>query len=333
MNLQPPASYPREINVVGPITPACERVQQMLFKPFDLAKWITLGFCAWLAGLGESGGGGSYGYNGDNHGGNQAGQPLEQFRHFYHAAGDYMTANLVWIVPLAIFLVLAGVALWVLVLWLSSRGKFMFLHCVALDKAEVEVPWRQFAGAANRLLRFRVVLGLIAMGIMLPLLGLAAIVILRMVLRGEADAAGVVTALALGLAFVFLALVLTVIRKFMVDFVVPIMFLRGGGCWAAWREFYALLSANVANFALYILFQIVLTMAIGIIVLLAILATCCIAGCLLLLPFLGTVLLLPVLVFKRAYPLYYLAQYGPQYDVFPVPPALPSLPAQPPVAG
>jgi hypothetical protein len=74
-------------------------------------------------------------------------------------------------------------------------------------------------------------------------------------------------------------------------------------------------------------------MAIGIIVLLAILATCCIAGCLLLLPFLGTVLLLPVLVFKRAYPLYYLAQYGPQYDVFPVPPALPSLPAQPPVAG
>jgi len=38
-------------------------------------------------------------------------------------------------------------------------------------------------------------------------------------------------------------------------------------------------------------------------------------------------------VFKRAYPLYYLAQYGPQYDVFPVPPALPSLPAQPPVAG
>jgi hypothetical protein len=46
-----------------------------------------------------------------------------------------------------------------------------------------------------------------------------------------------------------------------------------------------------------------------------------------LLPFVGTVLLLPVLVFKRAYPLYYLAQFGPQYDLFPVPPALP---AQPP---
>jgi hypothetical protein len=333
MNLQPSSSDPREINVVEPITPAYERVKQMLFKPFDLAKWITLGFCAWLAGLGESGGGGSYGYNGGNHGGNHAGQPLEQFRHFYHEAGDYVTANLAWIVPLAIFLVLAGVVLWVLLLWLSSRGKFMFLHCVALDQAEVEVPWRKFAGAANRLLRFRIVLWLIGMLLMLPVLGLAVIVILRMVLRGEADMAGVVTALGLVLALVFLGLVLAVIRKFLMDFVVPIMFLRGEGCWAAWREFYALLSANVGNFALYILFQIVLTMAIGIIVLLAILATCCIAGCLMLLPFLGTVLLLPVLVFKRAYSLYYLAQYGPQYDVFPIPPVPASLPVQPPVAG
>jgi hypothetical protein len=41
--------------------------------------------------------------------------------------------------------------------------------------------------------------------------------------------------------------------------------------------------------------------------------------------------LLPVLIFKRAYPLYFLAQFGPEYDVFPpVPPAGPS-PGLPPV--
>jgi hypothetical protein len=33
-------------------------------------------------------------------------------------------------------------------------------------------------------------------------------------------------------------------------------------------------------------------------------------------PFLGTVLLLPVHVFRRAYSLHYLAQYGEEYDVF-----------------
>ena len=47
-----------------------------------------------------------------------------------------------------------------------------------------------------------------------------------------------------------------------------------------------------------------------------------------LLPFIGTVLLLPVLVFKRSYSLYFLAQLG--YDVFPV---LPPTPPVPPAIG
>jgi hypothetical protein len=71
-------------------------------------------------------------------------------------------------------------------------------------------------------------------------------------------------------------------------------------------------------------------------VMLAILVTCCCACCLMALPFLGTVLLLPVLVFKQAYSLYFLAQFGPEYDVFPPappaapPPGLAPMPAAPP---
>jgi len=76
---------------------------------------------------------------------------------------------------------------------------------------------------------------------------------------------------------------------------------------------------------LYILFSIVLAIVVGMLVLLFMLVTCCFC-CLLLVPYLGAVILLPVLIFKRAYPLYYFAQYGPQYDVFPPP-------AAPPVAG
>ena len=88
---------------------------------------------------------------------------------------------------------------------------------------------------------------------------------------------------------------------------------------------------------LYFLFQIVLGVAIGTLIVMVVLVTCCCAGCLMALPFLGTVLLLPVLIFKRAYPLYFLAQFGPEYDVFPPPaapvpaPGLPPMPAAPPV--
>jgi hypothetical protein len=323
MTIQPPSSHPREIGVAEPIAPAYERVKQMLFKPFDLTKWLTIGFCAWLAGLGESGGSG--GFNGSNRfNGNNNSQPVERFRHFYDEARDYVMDNLGWIIPVTVAVVLLGLALWVLMLWLSSRGKFMFLHCVALDKAEIEAPWSKFANAASSLFWFRLVLGLIRMVLMLPLLVCIAITILQMVLQGEADFTGVMTAVCLGLAFILLSLVFALIHKFMVDFVVPMMFLRGGSCVAAWREFYELLSANIWKFALYILFQIVLASAIGIIVLFVILLTCCLAGCLMLLPFVGTVVLLPVLVFKRAYSLYYLAQYGPHYDVFPAPPTLPT---------
>jgi hypothetical protein len=338
MTIQPLSGHPREISVTEPVEPAYERVKQMLFKPFDLTKWITIGFCAWLAGFGESGGGGG-GLNGLNNGNYNSGggkvEPLEQFREFYQQAVDYVTANVNWIVPVAVIVVLLLLALWVLVLWLSSRGKFMFLHCVALDRAEVELPWSKFAGAANSLFRFRLVVGLIWMVLLLPLLMFIAMIILRMVLQDEADFAGVMTAIGLGLVFILLSLVFALIHKFMVDFVVPIMFLRGGSCLAAWREFWTLLTANAGKFALYVLFQIVLGMVIGALVVMAILLTCCLAGCLMVLPFVGTVLLLPVLVFKRAYPLYYLAQFGPQYNVFPAPPAPPAPPMSPlqPLAG
>ena len=331
MTIQPPASRPREISVTEAIEPAYERVKQMLFRPFDLGKWVVIGFCAWLAGLGESGGGGGGGFNGFNGGnhnfGGSDGHPAEQLRHVYHQARDYVLANLDWIVPLAIMATVLIVALWLLVLWLSSRGKFMFLHCVALDKAEVETPWSQFAGTANSLFRFRIVVSLIAMVLTLPLLAFVAVDILQMVLREEVNVAGVMLAVGLGLLLLLLALVCALVHKFTMDFVVPVMFLRGGSCMAAWREFGGLLKDNLGHFVVYILFQIVLGMAIGVLVLLTVIVTCCIAGCLMILPFIGTVLLLPVLVFKRSYSLYYLAQFGPQYDVFPKPPALPASPA------
>jgi hypothetical protein len=99
------------------------------------------------------------------------------------------------------------------------------------------------------------------------------------------------------------------------------MFLRRQHCLSAWKELGSLISGHMAAFVLYFLFQIVLTMAIGVIVVGAVIITCCIAGCLMMLPYLGTVLLLPVSMFKRCYSLYFLAQFGRDYNVF-----LPELP-------
>lgn len=67
-----------------------------------------------------------------------------------------------------------------------------------------------------------------------------------------------------------------------------------------------------------------IAIVVGLIVLTAILCTCCIGLILLILPVAGAVLLLPATVFWRNYSLLYLAQFGPEYDLLGEdPPALP----------
>ena len=213
MTIQPPSNRPREISVTEPVELAYDRVKQMLFQPFDFGKWIVIGFCAWLAGLGESGGGGLNGFNGGGDhfkGGNR--EPVEELRHVYHQVRDYVLANLDWILPLAIFVFVFLVALWLLILWLSSRGKFMFLHCVALNVAQVEEPWKKLSRPANSLFRFRVALGLIGLVLLLPMLAFLAVDILRMVVHGEPTVAGVMAAVGLGLLFFVLSIVFALIH-------------------------------------------------------------------------------------------------------------------------
>jgi hypothetical protein len=324
MPIGPVSNSLREISVIEPVSPAFERVKTMLFKPFDLGKWFTIGFCAWLAQLGEGGGGGG-GFNNSFNRVND-GSPdhiRDNFRNSWEQAREFTLNNLDWLIPVAALAVVFLAGLWLLILWLSSRGKFMFLHCVALDRAEVAVPWVKFAREANSLFLFRIVLGLIGMVLVLPPVAVIVVLIMRMVSSGRPDPAAIMIAIGLFLFFLAAAILFALIRKFTMDFVVPILFLRGGKCLPAWREYLGLLKRRAGLFILYILFQIVLVMVIGVIVLVALLVTCCFC-CLALLPYVGTVVLLPVLVFQRAYSLYFLAQFGAPYDVFQTVPAAPA---------
>jgi hypothetical protein len=309
------AALPAQISVTAPIQPAIERTRHLLFQPFNLARWFTIGFCAWLAGFGGSGAGGYRlgfpfppGAQPTPSSGPRGGrEPWDQLR-------DEVMRNLYWLLPLAVALVCLAVAIALLVVWLSSRGDFMFLHCVALDRAEVEVPWRQYAPAARSLFLFRIWVSLLAA---VPILLLAAVIGVSLFrIFGRGDPGGWIFLVAAGLALLVVALGFSVVAKLTRDLVVPIMFLRGGTCRQAWSELLGLFAGRLGDLVVYLLFQIVLALAIGALVFAAMIATCCLAACLMILPYLGTVALLPVLVFQRAYSLYYLRQFGERYDAF-----------------
>jgi len=303
------------ISVIDPISPAIERVKAMLFKPFDLGKWFVIGFCAWLAYLGSGGGGGGGG------GGPHWNAPHEQqakIAEGINAAKEYFLDNLFWIIPVVVIGAVIIIGIGLLIAWLNSRGRFMFLHCVAENKSEVKAPWHKFRKHGNSLFLFRMVLCIIGLAIVaVPVLGIVLLIIMMV-----AEAAPVIVfvpiTIILGLIVFALAIVLSLVRKFTFDFVAPIMFLQTASCIAGWREFLTILSVNKAGFALYILFQIVIAIAIGTIVFIGFCIGCCFCcvSLLLFIPYIGTVILLPLFVFKRAYSLYYLRQFGPGFDVF-----------------
>lgn len=327
MSIQPLASHPREISVTEPLTQACDRVKLVLFHPFDPGRWFVIGFCAWLAGLGERGGG--YGGNFYNNTSGDGSHVADQFRHVYQISRDFVILNLAWVIPLAAFIVVLTLAISIFILWLNSRGKFMLIHCVALNRAEVEVPWSKHAAPANSLFLFRLLLMVAGMVLFLPVVVIGVVLCEHLFMGGVFSPVAIVPVACAIMGLVLLAILFALVHKFMVDFVVPIMYLRGGSCTAAWGEFFRLCSGHFLDLILYLLFQFVLGIVIGMLVLCVVIFTCCVAGCFMLIPYIGTVLLLPVVVFKRAYSLHYLAQFGPDYNVFPPPPAPPA----PPVPG
>jgi hypothetical protein len=300
---------PHNVSVVTPLAPSVDRVKLMLFNPFDLGTWLVLGFCVWLAQLGRVTGGGGTGFN---FGGHKGVSPQS----FFNETRDYILNNLTWIVPVASAILLIGLVIWLALTWVSSRGQFMLLHDVATGRAEIAAPWTQYGRHSDSLFVFRAVLGLIGFGLMLPLL-VAIVWMLGRLFAPEAGAPLPIIGLILvGLTGILVAMLLAVVRKLTLDFVVPIMYLHTARCMEAWGTFWALLTHNLGHFLLYLIFSLLLAVALSLLILAAVLVTCCCLGCLLILPYVGTVVLLPISIFKRAYSLEYLAQFGPEFNVF-----------------
>lgn len=289
----------KQISVVDPIGRAFESTRLILFRPFEMKKWFTLGFCAFLATLGESGHG-SVNYRGD-------GPDVEEIKR-------WVLQNLATVLLVAAVVVAFVVALSVVFLWLSSRGKFMFLDGVVHNRGAVDEPWRRFRRLGNNLFKVKVVLMFVALAAW-ALVGAICVATAWPDIEAQrwgspATAAAIVGAvLILGLAVVF-----GVIQFVLEDFVVPAMYRFDVTAGEAWTKVRAeVLAGNVATVVLYALMKIVLVVGIAVIATVAACLTCCLAA----LPYLGTVILLPLFVFIRCYALHFLEQFGESWRFFP----------------
>jgi hypothetical protein len=289
-----------------PLSRAWERMKHILWQPFDLAKWLVLGFSAWLAGLADGAGGGGWKYvldDDDLHG-----------RYNLHSGGDAFRdvgEALIWL-PVIFVVIMAIAAILLLVLWLSSRAKFIFLDNVIHNRAQIVEPWHRLRDLGNSLflwrLGFVVACGLIVLVMLLLFFAPAATLSFSDALAGLSYAAmvfGVLIMICLGIVAAFVALLLE-------GFVVPIMYKFDLKATEAWRYFLPWIKSRPLPFFLYGLF----VLALGFLVVVFFGLMCVLTCCIVVLPYVGTVILLPIWVTYRLFSVEFLAQFDPGFDLF-----------------
>jgi len=288
----------RNIEIFKPFGEAIELMKKILFQPFDLKKWFVIGFAAWLANLGSGGGG--FNYQFDRH---------EEAQKINDAISQIPHPILVLGISL---LILSILALIVVFAWLRARGRFMFIDCIVKNRGAIAEPWREFRKEGNGYFFFWL---LIAFVVLL----FAALVSLPLIIIGikdhsyylHQDSLNLFVVLAIA-AWVFAILVVIIAWALIASFMVPVMYRRRCRAYEAFRAAVSLIATHPGEIVLYCLFLVVLVIATGLISCLAICATCCIAA----IPYIGTVILLPLFVLLQAFSLSFLRQFGPDYDVW-----------------
>ncbi len=295
-----------QISFAEPLSRAWERMRRILFEPFELAKWLVLGFSAWLAGLASSGTGGTAW--------NSAGDEVSHRDVGFTGVGDAferVAENLIWM-PLVLLGVLVLLAIVLAVLWVSSRAKFIFLDNVVHNRAEIVKPWKRFKTIGDSLFLWRVGFVAILGGILLVLAGVillpAASLSFSDALRGLSFAGiflGVLTVMVVAVLAFF-------VLVFLENFVIPIMYKFDLRAVEAWRFFLPWLKRHSGWFVAYAVLLLVAGVAFQLVVMMLCLFTCCIV----LIPYVGTVILLPAWVIYRIYGVEFLAQFHPDFDLF-----------------
>lgn len=305
-----------------PLSRAWGRMKLALFRPFDIHKWFVIGFNAFLAGLmnASNGSGGSRGGKNTSFG---------EFIHFPRTAGDWLMNHPGWAIAI-LFAIAVAAAVIVVLTWVSSRGVFMFLDSVVRDRVEIAKPWREYQKEGNSLFVWRLVFGLVCFVLFG---GLVAIFFAQgAVLYDSGFGRAVPIAFIVGLGFLTLLVVLVIgyISLFLKEFVAALMYKNRISAVAAWKLFLGLFGKYAFHFLGYGIIVFLLMLLFIFVVVVAGLVTCCIGWLLLVIPYIGTVVTLPVWYTFRAFSLEFLAQFGPEYNVFPLPAAPEPAPAASP---
>ena len=242
------------MEVGNAIAPAFQHMVRVLFKPFELKKWLALGFITLLA----SSGGGGGNYNFGNWGGRDSDVPGRL---------SDITSWLLHYWPLLALGALVIVVLSLILTWLASVFHMIYIDDITRSSGAIREPFARLKGIGTSYFLWRLAFGLTVLVLLVTLIGLP-LVWVFLLARGtgtEAKIAAVVLAVCIGISLIILSIIIDTFAR---DFVAPAMYVRGVGVIAGWRIVLPILRANVGQVVLYLLLLIALSIGVGLFALL-----------------------------------------------------------------
>lgn len=304
-----------QISAFTAIKESIDFIRPVLFQRFDLSKWFTLGFLAFLGANLQTGGGYFPGINNtwDTNRGRWEGD-LSRLM-------DLLPVLIAVVAVVLLIVVIIGIA-WAFV---KSRGCFMFLEGLALNQVEVVAGWKRNRRAGQSVFLWYV--GFTIFQLMLAVLFLitAGLILFQ---DGQFQPWTLIwkDLLLLGVAALLIFVPVELAKLFFEDFIIPLMWSHRLLVMEAWGRLLNLLQRYSGPFLLYVVVRFVLSMAVSAVMLFGSCLTCCIGA----LPVLQQTLFLPFFGFMRMYPVFFLRQMDPAVGSRLWQPPAPQQPGPPP---
>jgi len=302
----PAPSPPGASAALDAIGEAIELTRLRLF-PIRFETWLALGFAAFLDQCGRRGTAFSVpGGGGGDGGGSRSGDALVTP---LLARSDWLPPSWGWLAGVGAGLVVAVLLVVALVLWLNSRGVFLYLDCVVRGRAEIRRPWREHATRADSYFLWSLGLALATLGLIVVLVALAIPLALALQ-RGGFRLGPVLGLVALAGGLVGLVLLASLASLLLRDVVAPLQWRLGMSCGQALPHGLRLVTEQPLTFLVYVLVKLAFALLVGLLTLLVGCLTCCLGF----LPVVSQTLLQPLFYFERAWSLLLLRRLG--QDVF-----------------
>ncbi len=289
---------------------AFSKMKKSLFENFSIKKWFIIGFAAFLAGL--SGKffftGNGFQYQIDDFDINSATYKID-------SVIQWLKSNPIWFI-FALFSILFVLILYFVLLWVSSRAKFVFLDNVLNDSLKIKNPWKKYSKQGNTLFVWRFLFSIFCVLLIAGIVGLFFLTSINPNTMEIRSGMAVWNFILLVLFSIFCVLLIGYVYLFLDNFIVPIMYKHDLNILKAWKMFLKLYYKHPISFLIYGILYVLIYLLFSALILALGFMSCCLIFILLLIPYISSVITLPVSYTLRLLGVEFISQFGKKYNLY-----------------